>query len=83
MSLDVAMLSPQDRWKDLVLYGLNTATYKIAFGKTLLKLSVDGMTTVRWDALSKEFLDQYITRLSVDSPMPQLSATCRCWRSRE
>jgi len=36
MSLDVAVFSPQDRWKALVLYGLNTATYKIAFGKTLL-----------------------------------------------
>jgi hypothetical protein len=72
MSLDVAMFSPQDCWKALVLYGLNTATYKIAFGKTLLKLSADGMTTVPWEELSKEFLDQYITRLSVDSPMPQL-----------
>ena len=72
MSLDVAVFSPQDRWKALVLYGLNTATYKIAFGKTLLKLSADGITTVPWNVLSKEFLDQYIARLSVDSPMPQL-----------
>jgi hypothetical protein len=77
MSLDVAAFSPQDRWKALVLYGLNTATYKIAFGKTLLKLSADGMTTVPWDALSKEFLDQYIARLGVDSPMPQLDHPTR------
>ncbi len=72
MSLAVAVFSPQERWKALVLYGLNTATYKIAFGKTLLKLSADGITTVPWSVLAKEFLDQYIARLSVDSPMPQL-----------
>ena len=72
MSFDTDRFSPQDRWKALVLYGLNTATYKIAFGKTLLKLSADGTTTVPWNVLSKEFLDQYIARLSIESPMPQL-----------
>ena len=72
MSGDGDGFSPQDCWKALVLYGLNTATYKIAFGKTLLNLSNDGVTTVSWDVLSREFLDQYIARLSVRSPMPQL-----------
>lgn len=77
MSLEVAKFSAKDCWKALVLYGLNTATYKIAFGKTLLKLSADGVTTVRWDALAKEFLDQYIDRLSIESPMPQLDQSDR------
>lgn len=72
MSFDSSKFSSLDRWKALVLYGLNTATYKIAFGKTLLKLSSNGLTTVPWDLLSKEFLDQYIHRLGVDNPMPQL-----------
>jgi hypothetical protein len=72
MSFDSAIFSPQDHWKALVLYGLNTATYKIAFGKTLLKLATEGITTVSWDVLSRQFLDQYIARLSGDSPMPQL-----------
>ena len=48
MSFDSAIFSPQDHWKALVLYGLNTATYKIAFGKTLLKLATEGITTVSW-----------------------------------
>jgi hypothetical protein len=72
MSNESTVFSTQDHWKALVLYGLNTATYKIAFGKTLLKLSAEGTTTVPWEVLSRQFLDQYIARLSVESPMPQL-----------
>jgi hypothetical protein len=72
MSNKSTVFSPQDHWKALVLYGLNTATYKIAFGKTLLNLSAEGITTVPWEVLSRQFLDQYIARLSVESPMPQL-----------
>src|SRR5262245_3967456 len=72
MSHQITTFSPRDHWKALVLYGLNSATYKIAFGKSLLNLSAIGTTTVPWEMLSRQFLDQYIARLSVDSPLPQL-----------
>ncbi len=65
--------SARDHWKALVLFGLNTATYKIAFGKVLLEFARSGQSTVSWEQLSKAFLDQYIARLSVESPMPQMS----------
>jgi hypothetical protein len=41
-------------------------------GAHKLKLATEGITTVSWDVLSRQFLDQYIARLSGDSPMPQL-----------
>ena len=72
MSNELLNFTPRDKWKTLVLYGLNTATYKIAFGKTLLGLAAAGMTAVPWETLSKGFLDEYIKRLNVVSPMPQL-----------
>ncbi len=65
--------SARDHWKALILFGLNTATYKIALGKTLLDFAHSGQSTVTWDELSKAFLDHYIARLSVESPMPQMS----------
>lgn len=66
--------SVRDHWKSLVLYGLNAATYKIAFGKTLLGFAESGHSHVSWQDLSKAFLDQYIERLNVESPMPQMGS---------
>lgn len=64
--------SPADYWKALILYGLNTATYKIALGKTLLNLAGRGKTHISWEELSNEFFGQYLQRLSIEDPMPQL-----------
>lgn len=72
MSNTTNQFSARDHWKSLVLYGLNTATYKIALGKTLLGFAQSAQSHVAWDQLSRAFLDQYIARLSVESPMPQL-----------
>jgi hypothetical protein len=67
----------RDYWKALILYGLNTATYKIALGKTLLSLASNGQTTVRWEQLSKDFFRQYLQRLSQVDPMPQQATPAR------
>ena len=67
----------QDSWKALILYGLNQATYKIALGKTLLSLSDQGYTSVPWDVLSHEFLQQYLQRLTPGEAMPQQSNPTR------
>jgi 5-methylcytosine-specific restriction endonuclease McrA len=60
-----------DYWKAIVLFGLNTATYKIALGEVLLDLAQHGTSTVYWDALSEAFLDKYVERLSRENTMPQ------------
>jgi hypothetical protein len=54
----------RDYWKGIVLYGLNSATYKIALGKTLLALAGRGAVEVPWSDLSREFLEQYLQRLN-------------------
>lgn len=69
--------SAEDYWKSLILYGLNQATYKIALGKTLLALSNEGYSNVPWEVLSKEFLQQYVHRLSKEDSMPQQSIPAR------
>jgi hypothetical protein len=62
--------SDKDYWKGIVLYGLNTATYKIALGKTLLEFANAGENIVPWDDLSKVYLEGYLERLT-DERKPQ------------
>lgn len=64
-------------WKAIILYGLNSATYKIALGKTLLELGKREENSVAWDTLAKEFLDRYIERLSKGEKLPQQSNPSR------
>ena len=63
--------SSSDRWRALVLYGLNTATYKIALAKTLLELAQSQQTEVAWSELSQRFFNQYQWRLEANGGMPQ------------
>ena len=56
-----------------MLYGLNTATYKIALARSLLLLTNDGNTTVPWSRLSQVFLEQYLKRLEENPGRPQTS----------
>ena len=69
--MSICDFSSSDRWKALVLYGLNTATYKIALAKTLLELAQSQQTEVAWSELSKRFFDQYRLRLDANGGMPQ------------
>ena len=69
--------SDVEYWKAIILYGLNSATYKIALAKTLLKLGREEQTAVSWDHLAQSFLDQYITRLDKEDAMPQQSNPSR------
>ena len=66
-----------DYWKGIVLYGLNSATYKIALGKALVELSKQNKEHIRWDTLSEEFLNQYLARLSGENPFPQQAIPMR------
>jgi hypothetical protein len=58
-------------WKALILLGLNQATYKIAFAKSVLRLSAEGKNTISWAELSEEFFEQYRSRLDTAEPLPQ------------
>ena len=69
--MSLSNFSSSDRWKALVLYGLNTATYKIALAKTLLELAQSQQTEVAWSELSTRFFDQYRMRLEANGGMPQ------------
>jgi hypothetical protein len=68
----MAEFNPEDHWKAIILFGRNTATYKIALAKSLLAFCHQGMTTVSWEYLSKQFFHEYLNRLNLESPMPQL-----------
>jgi hypothetical protein len=62
--------SNEDIWKGIILFGLNTATYKMALAKSLMDFSKQGKNTVYWHEIADSFLDQYIHRLESAS-MPQ------------
>ena len=69
--------SSSDCWRALVLYGLNTATYKIALAKTLLRLGQANQNVVEWSDLSKAFFEEYRNRLEDNGEMPQGSFPMR------
>jgi hypothetical protein len=53
-----------DRWRAIVLYGRNAATYKIALGKVLLRFAAAETTTIDMPELANAFLEAYRTRLA-------------------
>lgn len=59
-------------WRAIVLYGLNTATYKIALGRALSELARAGRDRVSMNELAEVFFDLYVTRLR-NGGRPQLS----------
>jgi hypothetical protein len=69
--MDLDDFSNADCWRALVLYGLNTATYKIALAKTLLGFTEANQVTVSWPELSKQFFEEYLSRLQTNGSMPQ------------
>jgi hypothetical protein len=63
--------TPTDQWQALILYGLNTATYKIALGRLLLEFASQGKDRLYWSELSERFLRLYRERLKNGSGNPQ------------
>ena len=55
--------SDKELWRMLTLYGLNTATYKIALGQCLCNFTEADKTRVTMEMLAKEFFDLYNKRL--------------------
>jgi hypothetical protein len=69
--MELKDFSSSDCWKALVLYGLNTATYKIALAKVLLSFAQANHGTISWADLSNAFFEQYRLRLEQNGAMPQ------------
>lgn len=67
--------SDKELWRMLTLYGLNTATYKIALGQCLYNFTEADKTNITMDMLAKEFFDLYNARL--ENGMPQLDHETR------
>jgi hypothetical protein len=63
---------PTLSWRAIVLYGLNTATYKIALGRSLEYLARAGRDRVTMPELAEVFFDLYAERLQ-EGNRPQLS----------
>lgn len=60
--------SDKDFWRAIILYGLNTATYKMALGQCLADLVKEGRTRIPIDDLALEFFDLYTRRLENGKP---------------
>ena len=62
------LADPVVAWRAIVLYGQNTATYKIALGRCLERFAGEGRTHVRLPELAEAFLDLYAERLQAGKP---------------
>jgi hypothetical protein len=60
--------SDTDYWRAVILYGLNTATYKIGLAECLANFVRDGQTSVPLRSLATAFLDRYQERLRGGKP---------------
>ncbi|MGE5580209.1 MAG: HNH endonuclease [Bacillota bacterium] len=60
--------SDRDFWRAIILYGLNTATYKMALGQCLADLVRQGRTQISLDNLALEFHTLYKKRLENGKP---------------
>lgn len=60
----------KDYWRSILLFGLNTATYKIALGQALIYFARNDKSVVTINELAEHFFDLYMERLK--KGMPQL-----------
>lgn len=51
------VVTPESVWRAIVLYGANSATYKFAFGMTLMHMAAQGQTCVTVQELAPRFAD--------------------------
>ncbi|OLZ09048.1 HNH endonuclease [Sulfobacillus thermosulfidooxidans] len=59
---------PEDFWRAIILYGLNTATYKIALAQCLISYGEGHQTDIPLDVLARDFFVLYRKRLEADRP---------------
>jgi hypothetical protein len=62
------MLTPQDYWRAIVLYGNNVATYKIALADVLIAFARESKTQVTMPELADAFFHRYLARFANGQP---------------
>jgi 5-methylcytosine-specific restriction endonuclease McrA len=62
------LFSKEDYWRAIILYGLNTATYKIALGNSLIDFATQNKNNISMSELAESFFDQYLLRLESNKP---------------
>lgn len=55
----------EELFKGIILYGLNTATYKMGLAECLIDFAQDGKTRIPWSELSLSFLQKYRERIKL------------------
>jgi hypothetical protein len=68
----VGDFQPSDYWRAIILYGRNTATYKIALAHCLIEFAEQGKTRVSMEELAEAFFDVYDERLQNGKPQLML-----------
>ena len=61
-----------DYCKAITLFGFNVATYKPALAKVLISAANEGVKEIKWEDLSRRFLNEYKSRIESNG-MPQQS----------
>lgn len=56
-------ISTETQWRALILFGKNSATYKFAFGKTLLELASKGISEVELKDVSSYYVNSVLEHL--------------------
>lgn len=72
IGMNHSQLEHRDYWRAIILYGINTATYKIALGQCLVGFARQGKTTVTMHELAEEFFTLYLERLRTGKPQLML-----------
>ncbi|MFW6016355.1 MAG: hypothetical protein ACOCRK_07935 [bacterium] len=61
----------KDYWRAIILYGRNTATYKIALAQSLFNFVKKDKSVITLSELAEDFFDLYTERMK--KGMPQLN----------
>ena len=66
--VDTILHDPGTAWRAIVLYGQNTATYKIALARCIERFVSEGRDQIPPRSLAEAFLDLYVERLQSGKP---------------
>jgi len=66
--MDADQLDKSEFWRAIILFGLNTATYKIALAQCLIQFVSREKTSVSMQELAEAFFDLYTSRLQNGKP---------------
>lgn len=66
------MLCPTDYWRAVILYGANSATYKLALATVLIDLAREGLSEISKQDLARHFFHAYRERVAGGQPQQSI-----------